>query len=146
MVGVSFVAMYLLMYAMVNTIDNVVMNFNQFYMAGLMAAPMALIEVAVMGGMYENRRANRLIVGAAGLATVAFFLCIRRQTAIGEGQFLRSMIPHHASAILMCEQADTDSSEIKRLCEAIVSSQRDEITRMKKMLEARCRLDSRVRQ
>jgi hypothetical protein len=38
MVILSFVSMYILMYAMVNTLDNVYNNFNQFYMAGLMKA------------------------------------------------------------------------------------------------------------
>lgn len=45
MAALSFVAMYLLMYAMVNTIDDVYMNVNQVYMAGLMTAPMIVIEV-----------------------------------------------------------------------------------------------------
>jgi hypothetical protein len=34
----SFIAMYVLMYAMVNVIGNAHPNLNQFYMAGLMAA------------------------------------------------------------------------------------------------------------
>ena len=58
MAVLSFAAMYVLMYAMVNTFDNVLPNFNQFYMAGLMAAPMVLIELALMGMMYPNKRAN----------------------------------------------------------------------------------------
>src|SRR5688572_10819032 len=41
----SFLAMYLLMYAMVDRWDNVFSNINQAYMAGLMAAPMVLIEL-----------------------------------------------------------------------------------------------------
>ena len=40
MMGLSFVAMYALMYAMVDQWANVYNNVNQFYMAGLMAAPM----------------------------------------------------------------------------------------------------------
>jgi len=47
MTALSFVAMYFLMYVMVNALDNVYMNFNQVYMAGLMAAPMVLIELVV---------------------------------------------------------------------------------------------------
>jgi len=35
--------MYVLMYAMVNTFDNVYPNINQFYMASLMATAMVLI-------------------------------------------------------------------------------------------------------
>jgi uncharacterized protein (DUF305 family) len=29
------------------------------------------------------------------------------QGAVGDDQFLRSMIPHHSGAILMCEQGPT---------------------------------------
>ena len=49
MIVLSFVAMYFLMYAMVDTISNVFSNCNQFYMAGLMSAPMLIIELTVMG-------------------------------------------------------------------------------------------------
>ena len=100
MIALSFVAMYFLMYAMVNAEDNVYMSLNQVYMAGLMAAPMVLIELALMGAMYHDRRLNAIIAAASVIAVVAFFLFIRRQTAIGDQQFLKSMIPHHAGAIL----------------------------------------------
>src|SRR5512132_1500140 len=124
MTVLSFIAMYFLMYAMVNAVDNVYMNFNQVYMAGLMAAPMVLIELALMGSMYHNKRLNSLI---AVVAAVVLFLLIRRQTAIGDRQFLRSMIPHHAGAILMCNQASIRDAGIKRLCQNILASQQAEI-------------------
>lgn len=44
----SFLSIYVFMYAMVNTFSNVYLNFNQFYMAGLMTAPMVVIELALM--------------------------------------------------------------------------------------------------
>lgn len=134
MTALSFIAMYLLMYAMVNAVDNVYMSFNQVYMAGLMTAPMVLIELAVMRSMYHNKRLNALIAGAGLVAAVVFFLFIRRQTAIGDRQFLRSMIPHHAGAILMCNEASIGNAEIKRLCQNILSSQQAEIDQMKGML------------
>lgn len=134
MTALSFVAMYFLMYAMVNALDNVYMNFNQVYMAGLMAAPMVLIELGLMGSMYHKKRLNALIAGAAVVAAVVFFLFIRRQTAIGDRQFLRSMIPHHAGAILMCQQASIGDADIKRLCQNVLSSQQAEIDQMKVML------------
>jgi hypothetical protein len=105
MVVLSFVAMYVLMYAMVNSFANVYNNVNHFYMAGLMAAPMALIELALMSSMYRDKRLNIIISVASILALVVFFILIRQQTAITDSQFLRSMIPHHASAILMCEKS-----------------------------------------
>src|SRR6266498_610890 len=56
---------------------------------------------------------------------------IRWQTAISDGQFLRSMIAHHAGAILMCEQAPIQDPEIKRLCSNILKGQQAEIDQMK---------------
>src|ERR671925_1081068 len=135
MAVLSFIAMYILMYAMVNTIDNVFNNLNQFYMAGLMTAPMVLIELFVMRSMYQDKRLNALIIAGSILAALAFFLLIRYQTAISDKQFLRSMIPHHAGAILMCEHASIQDSEIQQLCGNIISSQQAEIDQMKEILQ-----------
>jgi len=98
----SFISRYILMYAMVDTVGNVYNNFNQFYMAGLMTAPMLLIELAVMRSMFQDRRRNALIIAASLIAALVFFLPIKQQAAISDRQFLRSMIPHHGGAILMC--------------------------------------------
>lgn len=92
MAALSFLSMYILMYAMVNVPGNVVNNLNEVYMAGLMAAPMIVIE-------------------------------------------LLSMIPHHAGAITMCEEAAITEPEIQALCQTIVSSQQAEIDQMRALLE-----------
>jgi uncharacterized protein (DUF305 family) len=127
----SFISMYVFMYAMVNTFANVFSSLNQVYMAGLMTAPMVLIELLLMGGMYENKRFNAAIVAASVLAMVGFFVLIRQQVAITDRQFLRSMIPHHAGAILMCQNAPLQAAELKQLCRSIVTSQEAEIAKMK---------------
>lgn len=135
MVILSFISMYILMYSMVNVFANAIPNINQFYMAGLMTMPMIIIEIALMSAMYPNKRRNLLIVGISAIALVAFFLFIRQQTAVGDKELLKGMIPHHAAAILMCEQASLQDSEIKALCRTIVSSQQEEIKQMKAKLE-----------
>ena len=135
MLALSFASMYVLMYAMVDRFANALPNTNQFYMAGLMTAAMAVIELALMGGMYPDAKLNRLILAAGAVALVAFWLLIRQQAAISDRQFLKSMIPHHASALLMCEQAPIRDPEIKELCVGIVASQRAEIDQMKAKLE-----------
>lgn len=68
---VSFLAMYGLMYAMVDSYANVHHNLNQVYMAGLMAAAMVLIELVVMRGMHHDRKLNILIAVVGVLALVA---------------------------------------------------------------------------
>lgn len=134
MAGLSFVSMYVLMYAMVDVFGNVFANLNQVYMAGLMTAPMVIIELAVMGAMYANKRLNLIIIGGCVLALALFFVLIRQQALIGDSQFLRSMIPHHAGAILMCEKASIRDPEIKQLCQGIIAGQQAEIAQMKAKL------------
>lgn len=134
MTAMSFVAMFVLMYAMVDRASNVFGNLNQAYMAGLMTAPMVIIELALMWRMYRNRRLNLAILSVCALALATFWLSIRAQAGISDQQFLKSMIPHHASAILMCKQTTLRDPEIEELCHAIVSSQQQEIDFMKRKL------------
>lgn len=134
MTAMHFVAMYFLMYSMVNITDNVHHNFNQVYMAGIMTASMVLIELLLMGFMYKRKQLNALILGIGLVALVGFFAMIREQVAISDRQFLRSMIPHHAGAILMCEQAPIRDAAIRELCAGIIASQQSEIEQMQAML------------
>ena len=136
MAVLSFISMYLLMYSMVDVLPNVIPNVNQFYMAGLMTMPMVIIELIVMRMMYKNTKLNLIIMATSGLALILFFLFIRQQTAVGDRQFLKSMIPHHAAALLMAEKADVTDPEIQELCRQIISSQQKEIDQMKAKLEA----------
>jgi uncharacterized protein (DUF305 family) len=134
MTALSFLAMYVLMYAMVSAVGNALPNLNQVYMAGLMTAAMIVIELGVMGHMYPNKRFNVSIAAASVVALIISWVFIRQQVAISDREFLRSMIPHHSGAILMCEQASIRDVEIRRLCQSIVSSQQAEIDQMKGML------------
>lgn len=134
MLALSFVAMFALMYAMVDDFSSVYLNLNQAYMALLMAAPMGLIELVLMRSMYPNRRLNAIIMAACAVVLVVSWFMIRQQTAIGDTQFLRSMIPHHSGAILMCEQAPLSDPRLTALCDSIVKNQAEEIAQMKALL------------
>lgn len=127
--------MYVLMYSMVDRFSNVIPNVNQFYMAGLMTMPMVIIELVLMGGMYMNKKANAVITAISAIGLILLFLFIRQQTAVSDKQFLKSMIPHHAGAILMCEGANLKDPEIKKLCEGILTGQEQEIAQMKAKLK-----------
>ena len=134
MTVLSFASMYILMYAMVDRAANVYGNLNQVYMAGLMTAPMILIELAVMGAMYGNKKLNAAIMIAAAILGLLFFAGIRQQAAVGDTQFLKSMIPHHAGALLMCSEAPLADAEIQQLCKTILAGQQAEIDQMKAIL------------
>lgn len=139
MAGLSFISMFILMYLMVNTYSNVYMNLNQFYMAGIMTMPMIIIELLVMRSMHINKRINKKLNALIVVFSLALFIVliifVRKQTAIYDQEFLRSMIPHHAAAILMCKNAQLEDPQIKELCRNIAKNQQAEIDFMKTKLE-----------
>lgn len=135
MIVLSFISMYVLMYSMANSFADVYNSFNQVYMAGLMTAPMVVIELWLMSSMYKNKKLNAVAIVVSVAAGTLFFTSIRQQTLISDRQFLRSMIPHHSGAILMCEDASLQDQRIKDLCKEIIASQRREIGQMRALLE-----------
>lgn len=135
MAALHFVAMFLLMYAMVDRFDNIFFNLNQAYMAAIMTTPMLVIELLLMGSMYANKKVLLSIGAVAVVVFAAAFAFIRGQVGIGDEEFLRSMISHHASALLMCEKTNLQDPELKNLCQSILSSQQEQIDFMKEKLQ-----------
>jgi len=134
MTVLSYLAMFAAMYAMVDTWPDVYPNINQAYMAALMAAPMIIIEILLMWSMYKNVTANIAIIAASAIVLIGSFTMIRKQTAVGDVQFIKSMVPHHSGAILMCREATISDAELKKLCDDITQGQRSEITQMNAIL------------
>lgn len=129
------VIMYLVMFSMIAGLGDFYNNLNMFYMALTMVAPMGVLMLLTMGSMYENRRLNLALHAGLALLFVAALLGTRSQAAIGDAQFLRSMIPHHSGAVLMCREAPVRDPEIVALCGQIIESQQREIDQMKRILE-----------
>jgi len=134
MASLSFVSMYILMYSMVDTFSNLYNNLNKVYMAVLMTAPMMIFQVTIMRSMFKKKKWNLIIIAVSVVLLVASFSFIREQTAINDEQFIASMVPHHSSAILMCEMATLEDPELKQLCEEIIATQQAEIDQMKEIL------------
>jgi len=131
---VSTAVMYLVMFSMIDGVPEFYNNINMLYMALTMVAPMAILMLLTMGGMYQNRRLNLALYVGFGLLFIVAFVFTREQTFVGNQQFLRSMIPHHSGAVLMCRKAPVSDPEIVALCDRIVRSQRDEIAQMRSIL------------
>ena len=134
-ISINAVLMFLITYVNLSSTGHFFPNVNRAYMALLMAAPMVVIMLLVMRSMFENRRMNAVLHAAAAVVIVVLLVLIRRQVPIGDGQFLRSMIPHHSSAVLMCTQASIEDPEIEDLCDRIIKTQLEEIREMKAILE-----------
>jgi len=132
----SLAVTYLLTFAAVDVIENVVPNLNSFYLAGLITTVLGVLELVVMRDMYRNPRANAALIAGLGLAALVFFSLIRQQAAIGDEQLMRSMIPHHAVAIHMCQGARLQDQELTEMCDEMIAVQQREIERLKNMLRA----------
>ncbi|AOO81609.1 DUF305 domain-containing protein [Bosea vaviloviae] len=130
----DFIAMYVVMYAMIATLRHFHFNLNNVYMTLMMLAPMSIIMLVSMRSMFPSRRLN-LLIGAGAIAIfLASFAAMRTQAGVDNADFLRAMIPHHSGAILMCEQASITDVEITALCREIVASQQKEIAQMEAIL------------
>lgn len=131
---VSGIIMYLVMFVMIDGLDSFYNNLNMFYMTLMMVAPMVVLMILAMRHMFQNKAANIALIATAVVAFLGSFALIRTQTTIGNTAFLRSMIPHHSGAILMCQKANFSNPEIVDLCKNIIGSQREEIDQMKAIL------------
>ena len=134
MIALSFVTMYAFMYAMVDKWVDVKLSLGQLYMAGLMTAPMVLLELVLMRGMYKNANLNRAIFAGGILLLIGTWIGIRTEAGVGDRQFLRSMIPHHSGAIQMCTRSSITDREIRDLCKSITEGQQREIDQMNAIL------------
>ena len=132
---IDFIIMYLVMYTMIATADHFYLNINNVYMTLMMVAPMAIIMLVAMRSMFPSRKLNVIIVIGASIIFGASIAAMRTQGAVGNEQFLRSMIPHHSGAILMCEQASITDSDIANLCAGIIQGQTEEIAQMRDILK-----------
>lgn len=135
----SLVVMYFVMFSMIDGLPDFRNNINMLYMALTMVAPMGIIMLATMRGMYTHKGLNAgLYIGLVLLFVVAF-AGTRTQALIGDRQFIASMVPHHSGAILMCREANLKDQELLSLCRAISEGQRKEIEQMN---DVQARLDN----
>ena len=82
--------MYVLMYATVDPPGNIRPGLDQAYMAGLMTAPMVILDLLLMRAMYGNRRLNAAILVASAVGGLACFVVSREQALIYDREFLRA--------------------------------------------------------
>lgn len=131
---ISFFAMYALMYIMIDKFADFYPNVNQAYMAGSMTAAMVIIELIIMGSMYKGQMLRYALIGVGAVVLLLCILFTQYQTGVYEREFLRSMIPHHSGAILMCSNEKLTDPDVRKLCSSIIEGQQSEINLMKAKL------------
>lgn len=130
----SAIVMCLVMFVMIDELGSFYNNLNMVYMTLMMVAPMVVLMILAMRHMFPSKTTNGILLAGSIVIFLGSFLLIRTQTTIGDREFLRSMIPHHSGAVLMCTKAPVKDPEIVALCGRIIKSQREEIDQMKGIL------------
>src|SRR5699024_3785824 len=96
----STVIMYFLMFVNVNEFAHIYLSQTRAYMAILMVAFMAIIMMGFMWKMYDNKKLNAVIMGLSFLIVLRSFGLIQNQVGVDDTARMRSMIPHHSTAIM----------------------------------------------
>ncbi|GAB2567351.1 DUF305 domain-containing protein [Spirosoma areae] len=135
MLGISFLIMYAVMFLNVDSIDHVYISLTRTYISLLMVSAMALLMLGMMGKMYPDKRMNTLIITASISVFIGTLVLLRRQTFVGDHQWMKAMIPHHSSAILTSKHATLNDPEAKQLSVEIIKAQEAEIANMKRLLD-----------
>jgi len=130
-----FVAMYFIMYAMIDGLNNLIPNINNLYMTLLMVSAMLIIELLIMKGMYQSKKINWAIITISLVIGIFSWFGIREQIIVGDKEFVKGMIPHHAAAVLMSEKAKLTDPELIELQKNILETQAKEIEFMKRKLK-----------
>ncbi|WP_431879060.1 DUF305 domain-containing protein [Micromonospora marina] len=134
---ISLAVMFVLTLSQIRRWSDFFLNLSNFYMSVIMVAVMGVIMMGVMHQMFTDRRLNVVLYSVLGALFVAGFAAVRTEPFVGNENFLKSMIPHHSRAVLVCQESDITDPEIVALCDQIVKSQEEEITQMKRILRDR---------
>ena len=139
MMAVSFVIMYGVMFLNADLFEHVMLSTTRTYMTILMVAPMAISMLLFMWGMYENKKTNYIILASSLIVFIGTLTMLRNQTLIADVQWMKAMIPHHSSAIMVSQKAHLQDPEAQKLAQDIIEAQQREIAQMQAMIE---RLDA----
>lgn len=131
MIATSTVVMFVLMYLNTYALDHVLWSETRGWMALLMGATMAVIMLAYMLKMYDNKKVNIAIFAGSAVVFVAALWLVRSQATVDDVDYMSAMVPHHSIAILTSKRSQISDPRVRKLADEIVFSQRREIAEMK---------------
>ncbi|MDQ3287604.1 MAG: DUF305 domain-containing protein [Pseudomonadota bacterium] len=134
MIGTSTVVMFGLMYLNTYVLDHVLWSETRGWMALVMGASMAVIMLAFMLKMYDNRKVNIAIFAGSAVVFAAALWLVRSQATVDGVDYMQAMVPHHSIAILTSERAQITDARVRKLADEIIAAQRREIAEMKYLI------------
>ncbi|MEK6190449.1 MAG: DUF305 domain-containing protein [Carnobacterium alterfunditum] len=135
MILTSTVIMYFLMFFNIFELSHFTFSETRIYMSIMMGSVMAVIMLLFMWKMYQKKKLNYLILGISILTFGTSLWLVRSQATVDDTSWMKSMIPHHSSAILTSEKADISDPRVQELRDAIIKAQEVEIAEMKNLIE-----------
>lgn len=135
MMIVSFIIMYVVMFLNMDKLEHYHTSLTRIYMALLMVAPMAIVMMLMMGKMYPDKKTNSVIIASGAVVFVLTLIALRTQTPVSDAQYMKAMIPHHSSAIMVSKKANLKDPEVRKLADQIIQSQEKEIAEMEAMID-----------
>ncbi len=134
MIASSTIVMFGLMYLNTYLWGHIFFSETRLYMAIVMGAAMALVMLAWMLGMYQNRAMNiGIFVGSVVVFAAALFL-VRAQITVQDLSYMRAMIPHHSIAIMTSSRAELTDPRVRTLADDIIYAQDKEIAEMRYLI------------
>ena len=134
MIVVSTLVMFGLMYLNTYQLDHVFFSETRAYMALLMGATMAIVMLAFMTHMLENRSVNLGIAVVSAVVFAGSLWLVRSQTTVDDVSYMRAMIPHHSIAIMTSTRARITDPRVRKLADGIAEAQVREIAEMKQLI------------
>ncbi|MFC3212298.1 DUF305 domain-containing protein [Planomicrobium okeanokoites] len=135
MILTSTFLMYWLMFLNVFQFEHVTYSETRIYMALIMGSVMAIVMLLFMWPMYKNKKVNSIILAGSAVVFALSLWLVRSQVLIEDEGWMKAMIPHHSIAILTSERADISDPEVRELADTIIKTQREEIAKMKELIE-----------
>jgi len=132
----SFIIQFIVMSCiMTNSYKNITFSVGKFYMSVIMALLMGLLEVF----MFDiHMRIIILYYYLILFFILSIFIYLyRNQIYIEDKDYLTEMIEHHSMAVLTSEEIlqKTQSEQIKKLAETILTTQEKEIEYMRQLIK-----------
>ena len=134
MITTSTLVMFGLMYMNTYEFSHVWFSETRAYMALYMGATMAVVMLAFMLHMYDDRLANMGVVATAVVVFSASLWLVRSQATVDDVSWMKAMIPHHSIAILTSERANIKDPSVRKLADGIIAAQRKEIAEMETLI------------
>jgi hypothetical protein len=135
MIATSTLVMFGLMYLNTYSWDHVFFSETRTFMALYMGGAMAIVMMLFMLHMYDNRKANLLILNSAAVLFAGSLYLVRSQDTVSDQAWQKAMIPHHSIAILTSERANIEDVRVRKLADDIIKAQRREIKEMKWLIQ-----------